>query len=276
MIEIGLDEHKKLALNILKAVDWICKKNNIRYYLAYGTLIGAIRHHGFIPWDDDIDIQIPRQDYNRFLNIFNEQASSNGYEHLKVISPYDKCAFHTFAKVIDTRTVKIENGLNYKKYEPLGIDIDVFPIDGQPDDDNEYVKFYEQKRELYLKFQRFVIDTKTVCSFRGAAYTYCIQLMCKIKNETKQDLVKKADQMAMVYPFESSKYVGAPCSLFSSVRNRHLHTDYENTLEVQFEDSFFSAPSGYDNILHKMYGDYMQLPPLEEQVTHHNNSVYWK
>lgn len=275
MIEIGLEEHKKIALDILKAVDCICKKNNIQYFLAYGTLLGAVRHQGFIPWDDDIDIQVPRQDYNRFLNIFNEQALSNGYEHLKVVSPYDKGALHTHIKVIDTRTVKIEKGFDYRKYEPLGIDIDVFPIDGLPDDEKVCDEINKQKLVLYLKFQRFVIDVQSR-SFKGILYTYYIQMMCRIKNETKQRLVEKADEISMKYPYESANYVGSVCSVYSPAKIRHLRTDYENAIDVQFEDGVFKAPSGYDNILRTIYGDYMQLPPLKEQITHHINNVYWK
>lgn len=142
--ELTVEEHKKIALDILIEIAKFCDENKISYYLAYGTLVGAVRHKGFIPWDDDIDIQMPRNDYEKFVRRFNA-----GHKHLQVVSPTDNAAKHTFAKVIDTRTVKVENGINYKDNEYLGIDVDVFPLDGQPDDEKEYKKYYKKKHDLY-------------------------------------------------------------------------------------------------------------------------------
>ena len=130
MKEISFEESKKLELDILLAVADFCNKNNLTYFLAYGTLIGAIRHKGFIPWDDDIDIQMPREDYNKFIETFS-------HERYKTIAPGTPLSKHSFVKVIDTETVKIEAHKKYKKGF-LGVDIDIFPLDGTPSDENEY------------------------------------------------------------------------------------------------------------------------------------------
>ena len=155
MKEISFEESKKIELDILLAVADFCDKHNLTYFLAYGTLIGAIRHKGFIPWDDDIDIQMPRADYDKLIATFE-------HENLKLVAPGTPMSKHSCVKIIDTRTVKKEPHLKYKAGY-LGIDIDVFPIDGAPSDEAEYNAWYDQLQKVYSRFvfstQSFTMDS---------------------------------------------------------------------------------------------------------------------
>ena len=133
MKRISFEEAKRVELDILLHVAKFCDEHGLRYFLAYGTLIGAVRHKGFIPWDDDIDIQMPREDYEKLLELYPKENTDEKYF---LLAPEMKGAHHPYAKIIDTRTVKKELGA--KKNNPLGVDIDVFPLDGQPDGDKEF------------------------------------------------------------------------------------------------------------------------------------------
>ena len=260
------EETKSVELKILTDVADFCERHGLRYYLAYGTLIGAVRHKGFIPWDDDIDIQMPREDYVKFLEIFNEE---NKEGHLRAISPNDPASFYSFTKIIDTRTVKIEAGIKYDNKEHLGIDIDIFPLDGQPDGEKEYIKWYKKKFKIY-KLKALVMSDPDLSWKR--------KLICPLLQafRSKEYYQKKADKLQTVYPYADSKYVGCTASLFNSPKNRHNKEDFSDSVKVEFEGHLLNAPIGYDKVLRDLFGDYMQLPPIEQQITHHSNKTFWK
>ena len=125
MTQLSVKEVKKIESDTFRAIKDFCTKNNIQYYLSGGTMLGAIRHNGFIPWDDDIDISMTRDNYMRFIELFPKEGL-NGYS---LLSPYTKedCGI-VFSKVYDTSTRKVDNELK-SKYANYGIDIDLFPID---------------------------------------------------------------------------------------------------------------------------------------------------
>lgn len=143
MKELSLQELKEIEFDILKVFDDFCKENNIRYYLAYGTLLGAIRYKKFIPWDDDVDLLIPRDDYNRMIKLFKDS------ERYRLFA-FDRNPnfIYPFAKLCDMTTKKDEFG--YENGVELGVDIDLFPLDAW-DDDLEKAK-KEAKRIKKLMF----------------------------------------------------------------------------------------------------------------------------
>ena len=262
MIEISAEETKKIELEILLNVTKFCEANQLRYYLTYGTLIGAIRHKGFIPWDDDVDIQMPREDYNKLIELYH-------HEYIKVVVPGTPMAKHSIIKVIDTRTIKTEPVFNYPN-GVLGIDIDIFPIDGTPDDGAEFETWYKKLRKCYENF--FYTSQIPNGNLRHKLKI----LISKIFLKKPEYYIKQAAMLHAKYPYDSSQYVGSIESLFNSPQNRVPRECFEHTVEVDFEGEKFKAPIGYDQLLKNIYGDYMQLPPEEKRVTHHTHKTFWK
>lgn len=272
MREVAIEELKKIELDILVKVASFCENNNINYYLAYGTLIGAIRHNGFIPWDDDVDIVMPRPDYEKFLKEF---PSKNDVDYICLISPYNEKSIYTYAKVINTNTIKIENGIKYSN-EYLGVDIDVFPMDGQPENDDEYRKYYNAKAKYYKRYSRLIADENNYNGIKKAIRVAYKLVMRKIMRFDKSEMMKAISRINKAYPYETSRYVGSTSSGVNSIKNRHDKKLFDEFVYVNFEGNKFRAPIGYDKVLKDMFGDYMQLPPENERVTHHGNKVYIK
>lgn len=268
MRKLSVEETKKLELDILKDVTSFCEAHNIRYFLAYGTLIGAVRHKGFIPWDDDIDLQMPRPDYEKFMALYNEKKTCAYY---KAQRPLQDGSIHTMLKVIDTRTVKIEKGIRYgDESQYPGIDIDIFPIDGQPDDDKVYEKYYKKKRQIFKEIYELV---GTYSWKRKLLYLFP-RIHAHILG--KEKLFEKIRKINAPYAYETCQKVGATDSLYNGIKNRTEKKNYESHVLLPFEGEMFRAPVGYDEILSSFYGDYMQLPPPDKQVTHHKNETYWR
>ena len=140
MKEITQTEQKEILLDMLKYVDEICKKNNIKYFLYGGTLIGAIRHKGFIPWDDDLDICVPYKDYRKLITLLKQDNKYN------VHNPYDnEDYYYFFTKLTDKRTILIED--NYNRIKDMGVFLDIFPFYHLPDSIEEYNKLYKKKKK---------------------------------------------------------------------------------------------------------------------------------
>ena len=251
-------------LDILKDVADFCDENNIRYYLSSGTLIGAIRHKGFIPWDDDVDIDIPRPDYDRFIDLYQKKGKYS------ICTPLDKNSIYFYVKVYDNRTLKYESGINYSKYKPLGVDIDVFPIDGQPDE--KHFETFKMQTNFRNKIFSYFVSANS--DLKGKNIKSMLKIfVCRIVG--KNYFCKLYINSAMQYSFENSSLVGF-ISPYSRYSNRHRKEVYQDRVKVQFEDGLFWAPIGYDEYLRNIYGNYMQLPPIEQQQTHHTNNIFWK
>ena len=264
MKEISFEESKSLELDILLAVADFCDKNNLTYFLAYGTLIGAIRHKGFIPWDDDIDIQMPREDYNKFIATFT-------HERYKAIAPGTPMSKHSFVKVIDTKTVKIEPGLSYNAGY-LGIDIDIFALDGAPSDDAEYNLWYDKLDAAYSSFV-YSVQSITKGSLKHRVKLALLKLL-KIKKP--EYYLEEAKKLHEQYPYKTCEYAASVECPYKYRSNRVPKKYFVGSVDVEFEGHMFRAPICYDKVLRAVYGDYMQLPPENKRVTHHTNKVYWK
>lgn len=263
MKEITIEELKGLQLEILKAVHNFCDENQIRYSLAYGTLLGAIRHNGYIPWDDDIDILMPRPDYNKFIKEFNSYS-----ETYKLISPEMNYSYYApYANVYDNRTILKETHLD--NGNSLGIKIDIFPIDGV----SPNTMMYSIQRRC-ISILNSLRSIKIEHRYNNHSYKYYLKkkLVSIIPMRIIQKLIVYISQLQH---FENSKYArnivfeskSVPCLQKSSYKKFILH---------KFENYKFYVLEEFDIVLRASYGDYMKLPPKEFRIPHHNFEAYWK
>lgn len=257
-----LDTLKEIELDMMKLIHQFCEEKGIRYYIAYGTLLGTIRHNGFIPWDDDIDVHVPRLDYIRFEKEFPEWGNKHG---LYLASPHSEEYFlpRDMMKVCDSRTELIET--SYKRTNRIGVFVDIWPLDNVPDSDfiaKTWIANTWIKRQM-------VLASDVVPSTQKGIKALAAQIIGKF--DTKK-LMASYEKSSSRYKNKSTqRYITfqATKMLFEQkwFEKRDLHI---------FEDSAFYIPHNYHEILTVRYGDYMKLPPEEQRTPHHVQNVWWK
>ena len=257
---LSLDEIKEIELSILDYIDSICRESHIRYYLAYGTLLGAVRHQGFIPWDDDIDIYMLREDYMKFIQIVVNQH----HERYNLLSIYnDDKYYYEYAKVVDSSTIlKIKN---VKENDKEGIWVDIFPLDNISN---------------HIKMQKCVINISVACRI--------LSVYTKFPSEKRNKVF---------YPFWLITRIVGPrfflkiteiivkighneekVGYMASMGVNHFCFPKEwcaRTCMLDFEGKKYPAFEQFDEYLRCQYGDYMQLPPEEQRVSH-PVEAYWR
>ena len=269
MKPISLEEEKKIQFEILKYFADFCDKNGLRYYLAYGTLLGAVRHKGFIPWDDDIDVSMPVSDYKKAIELFNSQSSDSKY---RLIAPNDKVSRHLYVKIIDTDTIKIETPVNYKNGY-LGVDIDVFYTDGVPEDYEDFLKWCKKFNKIAAKGVNKVLKWR----HKSLKSTVRIGLSKLMSLHSREYYIKKLEEMHSRYKYDDCEWVGHICGCFlDNYYNRFKKEWFLESCEVEFEGCYFKAPKNYDGYLTALYGDYMTPPPVDKQISHHANNTFYK
>lgn len=263
MQEITLEERKKLQFDILCNVHDFCVKNSITYFLSSGTLIGAIRHKGYIPWDDDIDIAMPREDYDRFFHLYSSQYYKVLDSNIDILWP------HAFGRVCDVRTSLREKYLDFTQ---SGIGIDVFPIDGLPS--NEFIC----KMHLFkISVVRYLIVHKLYC-YRNHLSTlrniYHLLFKYLIFPLSISFLSKLRDSLIRKYNWQSSTDVASLASTIERIPC--AKSCFTHVLNETFEGRLFFIPCGYDIWLRLIYGNYLKLPPVEKRIIQHDFIAYWK
>ena len=264
-----IDEHDLIRIQLasLREIDTFCHENGIRYYLAYGTLLGAVRHKGYIPWDDDIDIMMPRPDYVKFIKTFNGFSGTH-----KVISHLlDPVYPWPFAKVIDTDTV-MEEHIKYA-YKDMGVYVDIFPVDGVSDDKKKILRQYR-----YVKLLKLLLSVKRGKKFRSRKpwQNFLLNFSFLLSFISYPKLLKKLDSLVSKYPFEKSENTAILVMAGYGKNEIMPKSFYDEPVNLEFEESSFQAPGEYKKWLEHIYGDYMTLPPVEERITHHANNAYYK
>lgn len=262
MKQISFEEHKKIQLALLREIDSFCRKNKINYFLAFGTLIGAVRHKGFIPWDDDIDIAMPRPDYNKFIHQFNDKV-----QNLKVLAPeIDLDYYAPYANVYDMRTILEEKGTSHLGLE-LGVKIDVFPIDGVPTN-----KYLYGLVSYIMRLYNYILNIKRRCDNKSFSFKIK-KIICSLFGY--RFLQKRIIKLAARFPYDESYYVDH--FVFSAYLGKRFKKEALNSfVTIEFENEEYLCPIGYDEYLRKIYGNYMKLPPAEKQIPHHNFTAFWK
>ena len=262
--KIDTDELKKIQIGILDYVTKYCKENKIKFWLDSGTLLGAIRHKGYIPWDDDIDIGMLREDYDKFLYNFNKTAD----ERYRCYSIENNENFlYPHAKVLDTSTILYEPDINGNK---LSVNIDIFIYDNAPEKPKTADKMYN-KRDLYIRLNNIKQFKNSEKNVGKAIIKKIIALPLIVF--PKNYFVKKTIENSRKYVNENTTKVGNFCAYTRILCNKDIFASF---VDVDFEGKKYPAPIGYDKWLSAFYGDYMQLPPKEKQVSHHTFEAYYK
>lgn len=264
--EISLEELKILQMDILSAIHKFCEENGIRYSMACGTLLGAARHKGYIPWDDDIDIYLPRDDYNRLIKSF-----PNGYEGkyklecLERDSKWDR----PYAKAVDSRTTFLESGTTIS----LGVNIDIFPIDDVPDSENEWISYNKKRKLLQDIFALRFVQLSSKRSFgKNCVIVLNRVLTCFL---SKRNIAKIIDNYSKRHNGKGySKCFENIQGIFQ--KNPFPKKLFESLVELPFEDRKYKGFSDFDSYLKAGFGDWRKLPPEEKRITHHAFKAYWK
>lgn len=265
MREIKLEELKKIQIEILDEVHHFCEENRITYFLSSGTLLGAVRHKGYIPWDDDIDIYMPRDSYEHFLRSFPKSDDTYGIISLTSDS---RCIL-PYAKVENRKTRLIETVDNPME---VGVNIDVFPVDGVPDNMRNRRKYFAAIQRLRNKM---VIKSVSVNFRRRGIIKNGILILGKILllNTTSRSLAERLDNFIDKNNINSD-YV---CNLVlgNGIKSCFSRTCIEQTVDIMFEGKLYKTMKGFDEYLRCTYGDYMVLPPEDRRVSHHQFEAYW-
>lgn len=271
---LSLEEQRKIQLNGLLYIKDLCEKNNIPYYLISGTLLGAVKYKGYIPWDDDIDIALIREDYLKLISII-EQNKNPDYEILTMYNTKDY--YYSYAKLVNTQTKLTENAKEIKK---MGVFIDIFPLDYADDEvENLFKKtrFIRNLAAKRMKIKNSIQKTKLLP-----------QPEKKIKNKFIKDIiynivdimslplgyqywVKKLDKI--ISKKRTGKYLGYLYKEELTILNCKLFKEYDI---YEFEGYNFTSIKNSDKYLKETYGDYWLDPPKEKQRSHHQLTATWR
>ena len=266
--EIKEKDLLRLLIDELNFFDEFCTNNELKYFLFYGSLLGAIRHGGFIPWDDDIDIVMFRNDFECLLKKFD---NSGRYRLLSIENNKDYNL--PLAKVIDSTTLLVQD---YGRKEPveLGVYLDIFILDNAPGDKYERERFLKKAIKYTTSWGRASLKFHSSnSSFVKSVLRRIIYWPIYIKGQ--RYFLNKADTLARFYNDQETGIV-ANVSYALELNDWYYKEDFE-MMRVKFEGDYeFMIPSGYERILSMYYGDWKTLPPLEERTPKHRFKAYWR
>lgn len=248
--------HNEILVELLDEFVRVCKENNLRYYLEGGSILGAIRHKGMIPWDDDVDVSMPRKDYETLRHLGDVWGDHYRLGDYETTSGYT----YDFLKLEDLNTTLIE------KMSPVyvgGVFLDIFPLDNIPNEEvNQSIIAYQDK--TLQTYQQLCIDP--YCDTCQCFWQY-VSLRIRQFFFNPKRFLQKIDQVTRTYENDDScQYWKCTHGYF---RKDAAPKEYwGDGVEAEFEGKNYIVPSNYDAYLTHLFGDYMTLPPVEERVTH--------
>lgn len=256
MRELSFREVQLTELDMLVFFDKVCKQHNIKYYLIGGTLLGAIRHKGFIPWDDDIDICMPRDEYEKLLNI--DLGSKRYILQNHKLGNLNRA----ITKVVDVKT----HTTGFLE-EDVHLWIDIFPVDGLPENEEAVKKVY--KRVHFYRKLLYVCGAK-LGEGRSIIKKYLLYILKPIANTFwgVDKCVSEINKIATEIPYKNAKYVGDIVGGIYGIGERLPKDGFEKSIIVKFENHIFPTFSCWEMYLTGCHGNYMQLPPVEKRKTH--------
>lgn len=272
MRTMTLHDIQFVSLDILKDVHNFCEANNIKYMLFAGTQLGAVRHSGFIPWDDDVDIVMPRPDYDRFCK---QYKSENGYE---CFNRENAGCYISFARICDMRRTHVDcSGLPWINRQ-TGVWIDLFPLDGAEDSVDDAARRMPKLRKLMnrgMKVRYALGDYSSKDSILKKAKLLLYRLF--YLHDKKKDCFDQHIEQCKLIPFGSTQhYCNWSYNAYGMKEYHHIRT-IESRILHQFEDGEFYIMGGYDEALKEKFGNYMELPPEDKRVAGHAIfHYYWK
>lgn len=249
---------QEAQMELLIETDRICSELNLTYYLIGGTLLGAIRHGGFIPWDIDADIAMPRADYEKFRAYWAKTKSDRYfYQHYTTEKNHD--APHAILKIRGTR-VNFKNADKAYEKQCEGIYMDIFPLDQAPESPKKQLK--QQKK---IKFISRLMEGKRAHDYKTGKLRFLVKKLLKVmlKPVSYSALAKKMDKYMVMHNGECDKYLVSMASHYSYKKQLMPAKIYGTPQRINYEGVMLCAPAEIDDYLTRIYGDYMKLPPEE-------------
>lgn len=251
-----------VQLEIAKEIKRVCDENNIQYFLCFGTMLGAVRHQGFIPWDDDLDLGMLRSEYERFLEIAPTKLKPEYYLHTWYNDPQYPLPF---AKVRKRNTLYLEG--KSTRLKENGFYVDIFPFDPQPATDEERSSVNKKLQDLFRTklmksgYTPWMENGKVVWKKRIGYLYYQVKALAA----TQEGLAKEYDALATSFPESDILFWQEGISKMRKIKRQWC----EELAEFNFEGEMFKGPKNYDEMLTTIYGNYMQLPPEDQRENRH-------